>query len=260
MKPLFRWKHLVVCGVLSLPLAAQTPTLVTHGGGNGSVAISTTGATFFAVCTANYSLSPPSDSLGNTYQLVNSVVSGNDIAIGLYVSYNPATSSSTTFSGGDAIVVSTYTNIASGPDKKSQGGAAITPANANELVLSCGGAQNVTAMTASSPLTTLDQALPQWATASAYQIQGSSASSVTPSWNYTSGGYYTSLAASFYSNASPAALALTTTSLPEAAVGQAYNSCLAATGGIQPYTWSLASGTLPAGLNLSSSTGCVTGT
>jgi len=57
-----------------------------------------------------------------------------------------------------------------------------------------------------------------------------------------------------------ASLAITTTSLPAGVVGTAYSATLAATGGTSPYTWSLTSGTLPAGLSLNASTGAITGT
>lgn len=46
--------------------------------------------------------------------------------------------------------------------------------------------------------------------------------------------------------------------LPSATVGLVYNQTLTATGGFTPYTWSLASGTLPAGLSLSP-TGVISG-
>ena len=45
----------------------------------------------------------------------------------------------------------------------------------------------------------------------------------------------------------PGPLTITTTALPAATAGVAYSATLAATGGTPPYTWSLASGTLPAG-------------
>jgi subtilisin family serine protease len=54
---------------------------------------------------------------------------------------------------------------------------------------------------------------------------------------------------------------ITTTSLPDGAVGQPYSQTLAATSGTTPYTWSLEpGGSLPAGLTLDSSTGAITGT
>ena len=56
-----------------------------------------------------------------------------------------------------------------------------------------------------------------------------------------------------------APLSITTTSLPVGQQNVSYAVTLAATGGVQPYTWSLASGSLPAGLSLSS-TGQISGT
>ena len=54
-------------------------------------------------------------------------------------------------------------------------------------------------------------------------------------------------------------LAITTTSLAAGTVKNAYSATLTATGGVTPYTWSLASGSLPTGLSLSS-TGVISGT
>ena len=52
--------------------------------------------------------------------------------------------------------------------------------------------------------------------------------------------------------AAPAApLVVGTGLLPEARVGEAYQVALVATGGVPPYSWSLASGTLPDGLSFS---------
>jgi hypothetical protein len=58
----------------------------------------------------------------------------------------------------------------------------------------------------------------------------------------------------------PAPLVITTTSLPNGQVGTAYSSSLATTGGTAPYTWTVFSGTLPAGLTLNAGTGAITGT
>ena len=57
-------------------------------------------------------------------------------------------------------------------------------------------------------------------------------------------------------NTSPS---ISTSSLPNGTVGAAYAQNLAVTGGTPPYTWSISSGTLPAGLSLSSS-GAISGT
>ncbi len=56
-----------------------------------------------------------------------------------------------------------------------------------------------------------------------------------------------------------APLAITTSSLPDGQVGSAYQASLQASGGVTPYTWSLNSGTLPAGLALQSN-GTISGT
>ena len=58
--------------------------------------------------------------------------------------------------------------------------------------------------------------------------------------------------------AAPATLKITTTSLPAGTVGIAYSSAIAATGGTPPYTYSATD--LSANLDLSSSTGDITGT
>src|SRR6202167_5661001 len=60
--------------------------------------------------------------------------------------------------------------------------------------------------------------------------------------------------------AASTALAITTSSLPNGMVRGSYSATLAASGGIAPYSWSITSGTLPAGLVLSAATGAITGT
>jgi hypothetical protein len=58
----------------------------------------------------------------------------------------------------------------------------------------------------------------------------------------------------------PAPLTITTASLPEGAFGSAYSAALAADGGVPPYTWGVAAGSLPAGLSLDPASGAITGT
>ncbi|MHC4714273.1 MAG: putative Ig domain-containing protein, partial [Planctomycetota bacterium] len=55
-------------------------------------------------------------------------------------------------------------------------------------------------------------------------------------------------------------LNITTTSLPDGDAGVFYSQTLAATGGVQPYSWAVISGALPSGLSLNSSTGEISGT
>jgi hypothetical protein len=59
--------------------------------------------------------------------------------------------------------------------------------------------------------------------------------------------------------ATPAALAIVTATLPGAIMKHTYSSSLQASGGTAPYTWSITSGSLPAGLSLSAS-GAISGT
>jgi len=52
---------------------------------------------------------------------------------------------------------------------------------------------------------------------------------------------------------------VTTQSLPDGQVGSPYTATLSASGGMAPYAWSLASGTLPSGLSLNSASGVLAG-
>ena len=53
---------------------------------------------------------------------------------------------------------------------------------------------------------------------------------------------------------------ISTVSLPDGAVGTAYNQTVTLSGGIPPYNWSVSSGVLPVGFSLDSSTGVINGT
>jgi large repetitive protein len=55
-------------------------------------------------------------------------------------------------------------------------------------------------------------------------------------------------------------IALTRTMLPSPTIEVAYAQTLSASGGIAPYTYSISTGALPAGLTLSSTTGAISGT
>ena len=58
----------------------------------------------------------------------------------------------------------------------------------------------------------------------------------------------------------PADLLITTSSLPDGTVGEAYSAFVMASGGVKPYEWSIISGALPNGLTLDSVTGEIFGT
>jgi hypothetical protein len=55
-------------------------------------------------------------------------------------------------------------------------------------------------------------------------------------------------------------LSISTLSLPGGVVDSSYSQALSASGGTQPYTWSIGSGSLPDGLKLDRDTGVITGT
>jgi len=55
-------------------------------------------------------------------------------------------------------------------------------------------------------------------------------------------------------------LQITTTTLPDGQVNSAYSMTVVASGGTMPYTWSIAAGSLPAGLSLGASSGQILGT
>jgi hypothetical protein len=57
-----------------------------------------------------------------------------------------------------------------------------------------------------------------------------------------------------------APLAISTTTLASGAINVPYTATLAASGGTGPYSWSIASGSLPAGLTLNASSGTIAGT
>ena len=61
------------------------------------------------------------------------------------------------------------------------------------------------------------------------------------------------------SGPTPGSLSITTTSLPEGIINQAYSASLSGSGGALPYTWSVSPG-LPANLSLDTATGAITGT
>jgi Putative Ig domain len=60
-------------------------------------------------------------------------------------------------------------------------------------------------------------------------------------------------------NSAPLVLSITTTSLPDGFIGQAYNQPVQAAGGTVPLSWSLIAGTIPQNLGLNSTTGVISG-
>ncbi len=81
------------------------------------------------------------------------------------------------------------------------------------------------------------------------------------SYNVTAAVAGVALPANFaLTNQPPPPLTITTASLPGGQVNLAYSQTLAATGGLTPYSWSVSTGALPAGLTLNAATGVISGT
>lgn len=98
-------------------------------------------------------------------------------------------------------------------------------------------------LTASADLTGLNAATQYYVRVSATNGNGTATSSI----------------GSFTTAPTPLTLSTTTGALPPATVGSAYSKTLTAGGGTAPYTWTVASGTLPAGLTLNASSGVISG-
>ncbi|MDR3744583.1 MAG: putative Ig domain-containing protein [Acidobacteriaceae bacterium] len=68
------------------------------------------------------------------------------------------------------------------------------------------------------------------------------------------------IASPLVSNGKNSSMTITTSSFPSGVVGTSYSASLSATGGTPSYNWTINSGSLPAGLSLSASTGVISGT
>ena len=73
-------------------------------------------------------------------------------------------------------------------------------------------------------------------------------------------GTYTEATCNNECQTAPGNVSITTASLPDATQNQSYSQTLIANGGTTPYTWSISSGSLPAGLTGNPSTGAISGT
>ncbi len=90
------------------------------------------------------------------------------------------------------------------------------------------------------------------------QIAGTPSAPGQSSFTIQAGDSSGAIATRDFTIAVSSALAVSTGGLPDGKVGAAYSAALAASGGTPPYAWSVASGSLPAGLSISGSQ--ITGT
>jgi hypothetical protein len=138
---------------------------------------------------------------------------------------------------------------------------AITSANHNSFTQGTAGSFQVTATGAPAPAVSESGSLPAGVTFSAGNLSGTPTVSGTFQVTFAAqNGVMPNASQNFTLTVNPAPppLTITTTSLPNGTVGNAYTATLNASGGVQPYTWS-ANGGLPSGLTLSSS-GTISGT
>ena len=125
---------------------------------------------------------------------------------------------------------------------------------------------NISSVTATSPFSIVGVTLPLAIAAGGSQTVTVRFSPTTVSSNFsgnigiTSDDPDASTLSIPLSGASANPLSVTTTSLSEGSNGYTYTQTLEATGGTTPYTWSLASGSLPGGLTLDAATGIISGT
>lgn len=219
------------------------------------------------------------DTAGNIYtDAVGQVQTTDGHQIHLFYAKNVAGGTNTvtaTFSGSNNhpwLAVLEYSGLStSGPLDKTahaqgngntvnSGPTAVTAA-ANELVFAATGMQASWSgqITAGSGYTLVQQN-PGSSTAAAEQQVVSATGSYSGVFALSSSANWSAVVATFSADAIVSSPAITTTSLPNGTANSAYSATLAATGGVTPYSWSVISGSLPAGLTLGPSTGVISGT
>jgi len=117
--------------------------------------------------------------------------------------------------------------------------------------------------TAAYTYTLASGTLPTWATLSSTGVLSGTPNSTTASTFTVKATDANGCAVSLSYTVTPVCptITITQSSLPQGTVGTSYSQTLTASGGTAPYsTWTLTSGSLPAGLTLNASTGVISGT
>ncbi|HEV2246777.1 MAG TPA: putative Ig domain-containing protein [Terriglobia bacterium] len=152
------------------------------------------------------------------------------------------------------------TASAQGAGSTPSSGATSTTTATNELVFGGTGlASNYSGSLAAGSGYTMLENDPANSPAATEIALASSTGSYTATFGLNSGPNWTTLIATFAAGG-PVAPVVSTASLPNATQNAAYSTTLTASGGTTPYSWSVSSGTLPAGLSLASGTGVISGT
>jgi subtilisin family serine protease len=215
------------------------------------------------------------DTLGNTYTDAANIAQSTDgHQIHLFYAKNIKAGTNivtATFSGTNNhpyLAVYEYSGLnaldktaaAQGSSATASSGATAITTSANELVFAGLGlpASSTATVTAGSGFTLGQQDTNAGGSRAATENETASAiGSYSGSFTLSASSNWSAVVATF---ADPIPLTITTTSLAAATQNTAYTATLGATGGNPPYTWSVSSGSLPAGLQLTASTGAIAGT
>jgi subtilisin family serine protease len=139
-------------------------------------------------------------------------------------------------------------------------GATAATTAANELVFAgLGLVSNSTATVSPGTGYTLQQQDTNTSRAANETAVVSSTGTQSASFTLSSATNYSCVVATFASTAVSQPPTITTSSLPNGTQKASYNATLVASGGVTPYTWTVVSGTLPAGLSLAQTTGVISG-
>jgi hypothetical protein len=215
------------------------------------------------------------DTAGDTYALATSqtqTTNGNQIFIFYATAKSQSNTVTAAFSGTNGypwMAVFEYSGVsaldqtahAQGSGVSANTGLTPTTTSNNELVfagLGLGGASTVTVTAGTGFQLLLQDAPPNIPRAATEGQIVSVSGQYAGTFSLGASTNWSAVVATFRNSAG--APSITTTTLPAGSQNVAYSANLAASGGTQPYAWSLASGTLPNGLGLNSSTGVISGT
>ena len=232
-----------------------------------------------SVNSASETISSVTDSRGNTYARAKGQASAGQYTDAIYVSLN----SLALVSGTDTITVTYSATTATGKCAAALGCSGIATSSAVDIAVDAVNAGSTNPSVATGSLAQPNELIVAWT--------DNGAAGLAPTWNTPlsqviqgfeapSSNQWSSMGATIVSSTSPvtanttivsakwviiaislkfAGPLITTSSLPDGTTGAAYSQTLTVSGGMSPYTWTVFSGSLPAGLSLSTA-GVISGT